>query len=96
MSRGRSGSPLQSRDVEMDVDNHIPEHKSDLKVIIVNNLTRNVVESHLKIIFSFYGEVVKIDLPLYGKCGLHVFVLLKLKTNKNESHSWSKPRQGGT
>jgi RNA-binding protein with serine-rich domain 1 len=63
-----SSSPHQSRDVDMDVDNHPPEHKSDSKVVIVNNLTRNVVESHLRIIFGFYGEVVKIDLPLYGKC----------------------------
>jgi len=96
MSRGRSSSPRQSRDVDMDVDNHSPEHKPDPKVIIVNNLTRNVVESHLKIIFSFYGEIVKIDLPLYGKCGLHILVLVKLKTDENESNSWSKPRQGGT
>ena len=65
-----SRSPRQSKDVDMDVDNHSTERKSNSKVIIVNNLTRNVVESHLKMIFGFYGEVIKIDLPLYGKCAL--------------------------
>ena len=42
--------------------------KSEAKVIIVTNLTRNVVEAHLNIIFGFYGQITKIDLPLYGKC----------------------------
>ena len=80
----------------MDVDKRSPEHKSVPKVIIVNNLTRNVVESHLKIIFSFYGEIVKIDLPLYGKCALHTLVLLRFETNENKSYSWAKQRQGCT
>jgi len=67
MSRGRSSSPHQ-KDADVDMDGHAPQHKKDAKVIIVNNLTRNVVESHLKIIFGFYGQITKVDLPLYGKC----------------------------
>ena len=96
MSRGRSTSPLQTKDVDMDIDDRSPEHKLIPKVIIVNNLTRNVVESHLKIIFSFYGEIVKIDLPLYGKCTLHTLVLLRFETNENKSYSWAEQRQGCT
>ena len=69
MSRGRSSSPRQ-KDVDVDMDVHLPQQKRDAKVIIVNNLTRNVVESHLKIIFGFYGQITKVDLPLYGKCEL--------------------------
>jgi RNA-binding protein with serine-rich domain 1 len=42
--------------------------KPDAKVIVINNLTRNVVESHLRTIFGFYGDIVKIDVPLFGKC----------------------------
>ena len=61
-SRGRSLSPrpLDNGDVDMENDN--------AKTVIVNNLTRNVVESHLRTIFGHYGEITKIDLPVYGKC----------------------------
>ncbi|KAF7793634.1 hypothetical protein EIP86_004749 [Pleurotus ostreatoroseus] len=69
MSRGRSTSPhpLHDADVDMDVDTKI--EKPDARVVIVTNLTRNVVEAHLQTIFSFYGEITKIDLPLFGKSG---------------------------
>ncbi|GJE84116.1 RNA-binding domain-containing protein [Phanerochaete sordida] len=68
-TRGRSTSPhpLHDADVEMDTDDR-PE-KPHAKVIVVTNLTRNVVEAHLQTIFSFYGEITKIDLPLFGKSG---------------------------
>ena len=42
--------------------------KPDAKVVVVNNLTRNVLESHLLAVFGFYGSVLKIDVPLFGKC----------------------------
>ncbi|KAF5393839.1 hypothetical protein D9757_000230 [Collybiopsis confluens] len=80
--RGRSSSPrpLQntsndgSPDVDMDKNgaNHaesLSKNMPDAKVIIVNNLTRNVVETHLRTVFSFYGQIVKLDLPLFGKSG---------------------------
>ncbi|KAI9512264.1 hypothetical protein F5148DRAFT_965424, partial [Russula earlei] len=66
-TRGRSASS-QSRDVDVDVEKPLDE-KSDAKVIVVANLTRNVVVAHLQSIFGFYGEVVKIDLPTYVKSG---------------------------
>jgi len=44
------------------------EDKLDAKVVVITNLTRNVVEPHLQSVFGFYGEVVKIDLPIYVKC----------------------------
>lgn len=65
-TRGRSASP-QSRDVDVDMDKQ-PEDKPDAKVVVITNLTRNVVEAHLQSVFGFYGEVVKIDLPIYVKC----------------------------
>lgn len=67
-TRGRSTSPhpLHDADVDMDADDRMD--KPLAKVIIVTNLTRSVVESHLQTVFSFYGEISKIDLPLFGKC----------------------------
>lgn len=44
------------------------DDKKDAKVVVVNGLSRNVVQTHLQGIFGFYGEIVKIDLPLYTKC----------------------------
>jgi hypothetical protein len=49
-------------------DNKATSNKPTAKVVIITNLSRNVVETHLKTIFGFYGEIVQIDLPLYGKC----------------------------
>ena len=57
---------MQDGDVEMDVAN--TTEKPDAKVVIVTNLTRNVVQAHLRTIFGFYGEITKLDLPLYGRC----------------------------
>ena len=67
-TKGRSASP-PSRDVDVDMEKQSDE-KPDPKVIVVTNLTRNVVEPHLQSIFGFYGEVIKIDLPTYVKCVL--------------------------
>ena len=65
MSRGRSLSP---RSVDMDVDTRSPADRPDARVVIITNLTRNVVESHLKTIFGFYGHITKIDPPTFVKC----------------------------
>ncbi|KAK7470895.1 hypothetical protein VKT23_002311 [Stygiomarasmius scandens] len=64
--RGRSTSPrpLDGGDIDMDTSS-----KENAKVVIVTNLTRNVVESHLQTIFGFYGQITKIDLPLFAKSG---------------------------
>ncbi|KAL1742425.1 hypothetical protein HDZ31DRAFT_65988 [Schizophyllum fasciatum] len=56
----------------MDIDKPRADGESlnpDAKVVIVQNLTRNVVEAHLQTIFSFYGPINKIDLPVYAKSG---------------------------
>ncbi|EKM80489.1 hypothetical protein AGABI1DRAFT_128163 [Agaricus bisporus var. burnettii JB137-S8] len=42
---------------------------ADAKVVVITNLTRNVVEGHLQAVFAFYGDIVKIDLPVFGKSG---------------------------
>lgn len=47
------------------------DDKKDAKVVVLNGLSRNVVYAHLQTIFGFYGEIVKIDLPLYTKCTVH-------------------------
>lgn len=97
MSRGRSSSPRLGKDEDMDIDNHSPGRKPDAKVVIVTNLTRNVVESHLKIIFGFYGQISKIDLPLFGKCALQdVAMLLNTMTNHFNFDSWTKQGQGSS
>lgn len=66
-TRGRSLSPHPLRDEDVDMDNGSPP-KSNAKVVVVTNLTRSVAEDHLQTIFGFYGDILKIDLPLYGKC----------------------------
>ncbi|OCH92883.1 hypothetical protein OBBRIDRAFT_750462 [Obba rivulosa] len=68
-TRGRSISPKPLHDGDIDMENGHSIDKSDAKVIVVTNLTRNVVESHLQTIFGFYGEIVKVDLPVFGKSG---------------------------
>ncbi|KAL6309625.1 hypothetical protein BKA93DRAFT_925014 [Sparassis latifolia] len=68
-TRGRSTSPHPLHDGDVDMENGSGEDKLDAKVVIINNLTRNVVESHLRTIFGFYGEITKLDLPVYGKSG---------------------------
>ncbi|KAJ6599311.1 hypothetical protein DFH09DRAFT_1130720 [Mycena vulgaris] len=71
-TRGRSVSPRANadQDADMDVDSKQPTtNKPTAKVVIITNLSRNVVETHLKTIFGFYGEIVQIDLPVYGKSG---------------------------
>ncbi|KAI1795142.1 hypothetical protein LXA43DRAFT_1091263 [Ganoderma leucocontextum] len=66
--RGRSLSPRPLRDEDVDMDGSPPAN-SHAKVVIVTNLSRNVMEAHLQAIFGFYGEIVKVDLPVYGKSG---------------------------
>ena len=66
-TRGRSTSPHPLHDVDVDMENGTTE-KPNAKVVIVTHLTRNVVEAHLQTIFGFYGEIAKIDLPVYPKC----------------------------
>ncbi|KAJ7499162.1 hypothetical protein FB451DRAFT_1204498 [Mycena latifolia] len=71
-TRGRSLSPRPNmdQDVDMDVDSKQPAtNKPSAKVVIITNLSRNVVQTHLKTIFGFYGDIVQIDLPVYGKSG---------------------------
>ncbi|KAG9317252.1 hypothetical protein JVU11DRAFT_1446 [Chiua virens] len=65
--RGRSPSLKPLHDADVDMDN--VDDKKDVKVVVVNGLSRNVAQTHLQTIFGFYGEVVKIDLPLYTKSG---------------------------
>ena len=74
MSRGRSTSPhpLREGDVEMDVDQKV--EKPNAKVVVITNLTRNIVEPHLQTIFGHYGKITKIDLPLFGKCTCLILV----------------------
>ncbi|PFH50536.1 hypothetical protein AMATHDRAFT_144827, partial [Amanita thiersii Skay4041] len=74
-SRSPGRSPNRD-DVDIEATKHpSPPHdkstsnNSDAKVVIVTNLTRNVVEAHLRTIFGFYGHIIKIDLPLFGKSG---------------------------
>ncbi|KIJ19973.1 hypothetical protein PAXINDRAFT_96266 [Paxillus involutus ATCC 200175] len=69
--RGRSTSPkpLHDADVDMENGNGFSEDKKDVRVVVLNGLSRNVAQAHLQTIFGFYGEIIKIDLPLYTKSG---------------------------
>ncbi|KAA1466299.1 RNA-binding domain-containing protein [Dentipellis sp. KUC8613] len=67
--KDRSPSPqTPPRDEDVDMDNGVPD-KPTAKVVVVTNLTRNVVEAHLHTIFGFYGKILKIDIPVYAKSG---------------------------
>lgn len=73
MARGRSPSPrtlnnTNGSDAEMRSVSPEMRHENDYKVVIVSNLTRNVAEAHLRTIFSFYGDIKKVDIPLFAKC----------------------------
>ncbi|KAF9786210.1 hypothetical protein BJ322DRAFT_991106, partial [Thelephora terrestris] len=43
-------------------------NKPGSKVVVVTNLTRNVAQERLQMIFGFYGEFVRLNLLLFGKC----------------------------
>jgi len=66
-TRGRSISPKPLQDADVDMENGGSDDKK-CKVVVVNGLSRNVVQAHLQSIFAFYGDIVKIDLPLFLKC----------------------------
>ncbi|EGO27353.1 hypothetical protein SERLADRAFT_460616 [Serpula lacrymans var. lacrymans S7.9] len=68
-TRGRSPSPRPVQDADVDMENEENGEKKDAKVVVVNGLSRNVVHSHLQTIFGFYGEITKVDLPLFLKSG---------------------------
>ncbi|KAF8559059.1 hypothetical protein OG21DRAFT_1390091, partial [Imleria badia] len=65
--RGRSRSPKPLHDADVDMEQ--TDDKKDAKVVVVNGLSRSVANTHLQTIFGFYGEIVKIDLPLFTKSG---------------------------
>lgn len=86
-TRGRSTSPRRAdADVDMDATT---KDKPNATVVVVTGLTRSVVEDHLKIIFSLYGEITKIDLPHYLKCERSLCAIRSL-TYAKTSHSWPK------
>ena len=109
--RGRSTSPhpLRDEDVEMDTSSNHEKvdlgnsdevKKPDSKVVVVTNLTRNVVQEHLQTIFGFYGDIVKLDLPLFGKCASYIpflrkcyFGLMQLfqPVKTEEKQHWNTP-----
>jgi RNA-binding protein with serine-rich domain 1 len=64
--RGRSASP---RGVDADVDMDAGgKDKPHAKAVVIQGLTRSVVEAHIKAIFGFYGEITKTDMPMFTKC----------------------------
>lgn len=74
-TRGRSISPKPLQDADVDMENGGNDDKK-CKVVVVNGLSRNVVQAHLQTIFAFYGEIVKIDLPLFLKCKISIIIVL--------------------
>jgi len=62
-SRSRSNSP---RAMNEDKNGDRP---ADSQAIKIRNLSRNVAESHLRAIFGCYGEISKVDVPVYFKSG---------------------------
>ena len=99
-ARGRSTSPRpldNQKGDDGDVDMDSPD-KPNAKVVHVTNLTHNVVEAHLRTIFSFYGEIVKLDLPTFTKCmckqnfTYHIFLTYS-NAKTMTTCSWPKQRQ---
>ncbi|KAG8982103.1 hypothetical protein FRC05_000245 [Tulasnella sp. 425] len=83
--RSPSPRPINGSDTEMAVDqpmkngHHGSRSRSREKspsggdtgprVVVVQNLTRNVLESHVRVIFGHYGKIKKVDFPTYRKTG---------------------------
>jgi RNA recognition motif-containing protein len=42
--------------------------KGNSRIIVISNLSKNIAEVHLRHIFSNYGDIRKLDLPLHQKC----------------------------
>lgn len=38
------------------------------RTVFVKNLTRNIVSGHLRAVFSPYGDIRKIHMPMHQKC----------------------------
>ena len=57
-----------SSNEKADLENSNETNKPVSKLAVVTNLTRTVVQEHLQTILEFYGEVLKLALPLFGKC----------------------------
>ncbi|CCL99444.1 uncharacterized protein FIBRA_01462 [Fibroporia radiculosa] len=93
-SRGRSISPRPLHDADIDMDRENGE-KLHARVVVVTNLTRNVVESHLRTIFSFYGEITKIDLPVFGKSGQNRGKAALEYANTASAHNAQSHMDGG-
>jgi len=56
--------------------------KGNLRVVVISNLSKNIAETHLRNIFSNYGDIRKLDLPLHQKCEIMAVrrsILLLLK-----------------
>ncbi len=70
-ARGRSFSPRDrgGSDVEMRGASRSLDSRDNYgsKVVVISNLTKNVLVTHLKSIFGFYGDIRKVDLPTYRK-----------------------------
>jgi RNA recognition motif-containing protein len=69
-----------------------PKDTSNARVVVITNLTRNVAEVHLRAVFGYYGEITKVDLPLYAKC--EYSKIFKTNVFIERYGSWPKPRQG--
>lgn len=63
----RSLSPSSGAD-KRDAERENGTGKPGSHVVIVSNLSKNIVEVHLRGIFSNYGDIRKLDLPLHSKC----------------------------
>ncbi|KAJ3829469.1 hypothetical protein F5880DRAFT_1438150, partial [Lentinula raphanica] len=77
------------------MDNGKETELPDAKVVIINNLTRNVVESHLRTVFGFYGQIVKLDLPLYTKSGQNRGKAALEFSQPSEAHIAASHMNGG-
>ncbi|KAJ3981540.1 hypothetical protein F5890DRAFT_1417479, partial [Lentinula detonsa] len=77
--------------MEIGKENDLP----DAKVIIINNLTRNIVETHLRTVFGFYGQIVKLDLPLYTKSGQNRGKAALEFSQPSEAHVAASHMNGG-
>ncbi len=96
MSRGRSTSP-RPLDIDEDMNNDTAPENPNAKVVIVTNLTKSVFETHLQTIFGFYGEIVKVDLPLYATCEFFSLLIMTqswVLIRLFQWRSWSKSRKG--
>lgn len=63
------------------------------EAILIKNLSRNVGENHLRAIFGCYGDIDKVDVPIYFKCAYFMKIAVVVQLTYTFVFSWTEQRK---